>query len=395
MPSPERIFGLDLLRAVAVLLVVFHHSIYFLNPSALVGSLGWVGEIGVGSLLVLSGYLIGLGLIKKLKRGNFSRFGHLRQFYAKRWARTLPAYYFFLGMMAALFPPVIAQLLAHKEYFFFLQNFAWNIPPFYVQTWTLTLLEFFYLLFPLFLLLASKFTRNYLLCFAVPMALLFFIPLALRAFHMQIENRDSFEETFRKWVVFRLDTPIVGVGAALVHVEMPLLWAWLLRHSWIGICSFTGLLIYHYNQCPYLFSNHWIQVFFYPVSALALVPLLPLLCYWKSNTNLFGRVMSAISQASYSLYVSHYFSLIIGMVLLSIFGIFEWYFTVPIYAALVALIACCGYYLTEEPFMRLREKNAPSLFPRLRRTFSREFEAPEPSPVVAEAESDYEQKNRP
>jgi peptidoglycan/LPS O-acetylase OafA/YrhL len=396
MSSQERIFGLDLLRAVAVLLVVFHHSIYFLNPAPWVGGLGWVGEIGVGSLLVLSGYLIGLGLIRKLKQGEFHRLGHLSQFYLKRWARTLPAYYFFLGMMAALFPPIIAELIAHKEYFVFMQNFAWNTPHFYAQTWTLTLLEFFYLLFPLLLLLASKFVRHYLVCIAVPMLVLFFIPVILRSLHTEIETREGFEETFRKWIIYRLDTPIIGVVAALVYTELPLLWAWFLRHFWIGLCSFSLLVIYHYFHCPYLYSYHWLQVFFFPLSAIMLLPLLPLLCSWKSNLTLPGLVMSALSQSSYSLYVSHFFALYVGFYVTSIFAITTWYLAAPIYLALIAVITCGGYYLTEEPFMRLREKSAPSLLQRFRRFSSMPLGTPLPSPVPVEVESQphLEEKER-
>ncbi len=42
MTHPEgRIFGLDLLRAVAVLLVIFHHSLFYLLTPACVFALGW------------------------------------------------------------------------------------------------------------------------------------------------------------------------------------------------------------------------------------------------------------------------------------------------------------------------------------------------------------------
>jgi peptidoglycan/LPS O-acetylase OafA/YrhL len=375
MPSKDRIFGLDLLRAMAVLLVVFHHSLLYTTAPAWLNRFGWLGEIGVGALLVLSGYLIGQGLIKKSREGRFFQFRHLSQFYLRRWSRTFPPYYFYLFIMAALFPPLFAQLLARKEYFLFLQNFAWNVPPFYAQTWTLALLEFFYLLFPLLLILTSKLARNYLLCIAIPMAVLFFVPLALKAMHSQIETPLGFEQTFRKWVVFRLDTPIVGVAAALVQAELPLIWAWFLRHSWIGLCTLSEILIYYYLGCPGLYSNHWMQVFFYPVSALAMAPLLPFLCNWKFNRSLLGSAMSSISQTSYSLYVSHIFALTIGFCLLFMLGIpnDRWFIALPIYILLIVLITCPSYYLTEEPFIRLRESNSRSCLPALGNFASRTF----------------------
>jgi peptidoglycan/LPS O-acetylase OafA/YrhL len=72
MLSKDRIFGLDLLRATAVLLVIFHHSLFYLTAPGWVRSFGWVGEVGVTGLLLLSGYLIGQGLIKKSRDGRFS-----------------------------------------------------------------------------------------------------------------------------------------------------------------------------------------------------------------------------------------------------------------------------------------------------------------------------------
>jgi peptidoglycan/LPS O-acetylase OafA/YrhL len=377
MLPKQRIFGLDLLRATAVLFVVFHHSLFYTSAPACFRVFASLGEIGVGALLVLSGYLIGQGLIKKSRDGRFSQFRHLGDFYTRRWSRTFPPYFFYLFMMAALFPPFFGQLMAHKEYFFFLQNFAWNIPPFYSQTWTLALLEFFYLLFPLLLFLTSKVVRNYLICLAVPMALLFFIPIVLRALHTQIETQAGFEQTFRKWIVFRIDTPIIGVAAALIQAELPLLWAWFLRRSWIGLLTFSGTVLYHFLGCPYLFSNHWLQVFFYPVSALGIAPLLPFLCSWKSNQSLLGTAFSSISQVSYSLYVSHIFAFIIGFAFLATLGISqsEWYFAYPVYIVLIALITCPSYYLTEEPFIRLREINSDSYLLAFYHFSSRTFRA--------------------
>jgi len=397
MPAKDRIFGLDLLRATAVLLVVFHHSLSFTAASTSLYAYGWLGEIGVGALLVLSGYLIGQGLIKKSKEGRFSKVQHLGQFYARRWSRTFPPYFFYLFIMAALTPSFIHVLLTHKLYFFFLQNFAWDPPPFYCQTWTLALLEFFYLLFPLLLLLTSKFVRNYLVCLFIPMALLFLIPLILRALHTQIEPPDRFEETFRKWVVFRIDTPIIGVAAAVVQAELPLVWAWLLHRSWIGLCTFSSVMLYHYLGCPHLYSNHWIQVFFHPFSALMLAPLLPFLCNWKINTSIFGTMMSTISQTSYSLYVSHFFALIIGLCILTILGISSdrWLITYPVYILLIALVTCPSYYLTEEPFIRLREAKSPSYFSAIRKFASRTFSASFPPSSTGSDQPDRPLANAP
>ena len=244
-----------------------------------------------------------------------------------------------------------------------MQNFAWDVPPFYSQTWTLALLEFFYLLFPLLLVLTSKFSRNYLVCLGVPMAVLFLVPLALKALHTQIESPVEFDQTYRKWVVLRLDTPIVGVAAALLQSELPLVWVWFLHRTWIGLASLSGVVVYYLAGCPGLYASHGLQVIFYPLCALATAPLLPFLCDWKSSASLWGSIISSISQVSYSLYVSHFFAFILGMRLLVTLGVplDRWMLAYPLYIFLACFITCGTYYLTEEPFIRLREGKSRSL----------------------------------
>ncbi len=271
-------------------------------------------------------------------------------------------------MMAALFPPVLAQLVAHREYFLFLQNFAWDTPRFYCQTWTLALLEFFYLLFPLLLMAGWKLTRNYALSLALPIAVLFLIPLTLRALHTQVENPERFGAVFRTWVIYRLDTPIIGVMAALAQVELPWLWAALLHRAWIGLAGFADCWPIYALGCPGLYSSHVLQVIFFPISALVLAPALPLLVNWRACANLPGRVVSSISQSSYTLYVSHFFAMILAFCFLGVVGVTSWYLALPVLVLFMVAVTIPSYYLTEEPFIRLRENKAHSWFAPLVRT---------------------------
>ena len=276
--------------------------------------------------------------------------------------RTLPPYYFYLLIMAALFPPFFHQLWVHRTYFFFLQNFAWKMPTsFYAQTWTLAVLEFFYLLFPLVLLLMSKIARNYLACFLLTVVFFLGVPLLIRVLHTQVEAWEGFEELFRKCVVFRLDTPVAGVVLALIEIELPSVWLWLLRHSWMGLIAFGGCAAYYLAQFPLLLSSHWLQVFFYPIVALSIALIFPLMCSWKMGHSLFHSLVCAVSKISYSIYVSHYFALSIGLTLLIVLGISNdhWVTACLVFAICVGVIADLSYRLTEAPFIRLRESKLP------------------------------------
>lgn len=356
----QRVFGLDFIRAAAVLAVVFHHSLAFAHPPAWVGFFGPLGSLGVEILLVLSGYLIGRGLIQKVKQGRFCA-EHIGQFYARRWLRTLPPYYLFLFIMAALFAPMVPQLITHKEYFIFMQNFAWEMPPFYAQTWTLALLEFFYLLFPMALFLSSKLIRHHLACFLIPILFFLGVPILCRTLHTQVGNLEEFQMIFRKQVIFHIDTPITGVIMGLIEGEFPFVWAWILRYSAVGLTAFSAAAAYFLLGCPYLSSSHCLQVFFFPLVSIAIALLFPLLCNWKENSTALGTTIKAISQVSYSLYVSHYFALSIGLALLIITGASRdaWMLNYLLFITLIVLIAYPTYLLAEKPFMRLRESREP------------------------------------
>ena len=79
--------GLDLLRALAIVLVVFYHAGIF--GFALPHDLQRFGWIGVDLFFVLSGYLIAGQLVRPLGRGDtFS----VSRFFWRRSLRILPAY---------------------------------------------------------------------------------------------------------------------------------------------------------------------------------------------------------------------------------------------------------------------------------------------------------------
>ncbi len=96
----ERQPGLDLLRALAIIVVVIYHAGIMGFPMP--GRVDRWGWIGVDLFFVLSGYLIGGQLLAPLAR---DRRIHLGRFFARRALRIMPAYFVVLAVYFLL-PPL-------------------------------------------------------------------------------------------------------------------------------------------------------------------------------------------------------------------------------------------------------------------------------------------------
>jgi len=170
-----RIQGLDFIRGVAVLLVLFRHT----NDVNVLQRIGWVG---VDLFFVLSGFLIGSLVLNEFSsKGAFNA----KRFFIRRAFKIYPAFYFFLFVSLAVnffehdltYEPrfIIAEI-------FFLQSY---LPHVWTHTWSIAVEEHFYLavaiiaawrirklsahgnrfLLWMFLLLVFAFISRFIICF--------------------------------------------------------------------------------------------------------------------------------------------------------------------------------------------------------------------------------------
>jgi peptidoglycan/LPS O-acetylase OafA/YrhL len=133
--------GLDALRGVAILLVLLTHAwTPLIGPSPTAFTLTWSG---VDLFFVLSGYLIGGGLIDHRASKNL-----FAVFYARRAARILPLYALLLLMLA-----IDGTTMPFWRMITFTLNIPFgNEPPYdlaVMLTWSLAVEEQFYLILPL------------------------------------------------------------------------------------------------------------------------------------------------------------------------------------------------------------------------------------------------------
>ncbi|SMH26133.1 acyltransferase family protein [Mesorhizobium australicum] len=151
----SRAVGPDVLRSLAILLVMLVHLPVEATPTLLVDvrKYAW---LGVDIFFVLSGFLIGTQLFKELSRTNGV---DLKSFYLRRVFRIFPAFFAVLGLYAIF--PILRDAPTMQPIWSFATftvnfNFDPRVGRAFSQAWSLCVEEHFYLVLPLLILLIHR-----------------------------------------------------------------------------------------------------------------------------------------------------------------------------------------------------------------------------------------------
>jgi peptidoglycan/LPS O-acetylase OafA/YrhL len=156
----KRSNAIDMLRGIAVLLVIFHHLERAIIPQddwfGWVGTLAGAGWIGVDLFFVLSGYLVS-GLI--FKEINEHTDFDARRFLIRRGLKIYPGFYLMLLLSGPILffangsVPSFGQFVSEA---FYVQNYFSNM---WGHTWSLAIEEQFYLIMAAGFWIWSRFTN--------------------------------------------------------------------------------------------------------------------------------------------------------------------------------------------------------------------------------------------
>ncbi len=153
-----RHFGsLDGVRFLSIFAVLWHHYYTRLLGSADTSALILHrGFLGVDFFFILSGFLITTLLLREeAKTGRFS----LAAFYWRRFLRIIPVYFLVVTLVAIITIVIKGEtenLRILPYYYLFLANFLTHDLPNLAPTWSLSVEEQYYLIWPLLLLLLPR-----------------------------------------------------------------------------------------------------------------------------------------------------------------------------------------------------------------------------------------------
>lgn len=316
---------IDGLRAAAVLPVVFYHA-------GIPGFPG--GYVGVDVFFVISGFLITGIIWSEILTGNFS----LANFYERRARRILPALFaviavsLFIGSL--IFLPADFEKLSKSALaatFFISNGYFWHALDYFgtaadfrplLHSWSLAIEEQFYIVFPLFLIIAARYRNGLMLG---SMAVLFVLSLAGSIYAVDRAPQSAFYlSPARGWELLMGSFLALGLGPQL-------------RARWLreGVAA-AGLAMI---ALPiFVYSNET------PFPGIAALPVcVGTACLILSSSNeatLVGRALSLrpvvfVGLISYSLYLWHWPVLVF----------LRHYFGVKHLEPSIAIFAICASFL--------------------------------------------------
>jgi len=291
----KRSFGLDIVRAIAISLVLIAHFAYKFEH---------FGFWGVEMFFALSGFLIGQILWKSYTyKENWST-GMVFNFWSRRWWRTLPNYYLFLLVMLAFhnyFDGGLPPLSELSDYLWFGQNLMSRNANFFGVSWSLCIEEWFYLLFPSVLFCLSKLKVSKRITFSLTILIFVIFSIVMRQYFID----KGVGHSVRGITLARLDAICFGVMVAFIFSGS------VLRENLKKILFVLGFILLSISLYIVYFSGLTYEQIKENQVVLTITPLafalvLPVVERWPGlKFNFINTAVTKMSLWSYSIYLCH------------------------------------------------------------------------------------------
>lgn len=363
----QRNFGLDLIRSIAITLVIASHCTYIFvqdSKNIIILIVRMMGAVGVDLFFVLSGFLIGGLLLKSIEKKQTS-FSHLGNFWKRRWLRTLPNYFLILLLNIGIFYLFSKKLPDNiGSYFVFLQNFSSPHPDFFTEAWSLSIEEFAYLILPASMFVAFKLInhcRTSIFLWTTGILILLGLLLKIKFYvEADIETYKDWSAEFRKVVIYRLDSIYLGFLLIYVIRVFPtffIKWKFLFLSMGLLIFAGTHFLIYTLQLQPQTHLGFYTFAYL-PIISISCGLMFPYAIDMRRLVKL-NTFIYFISTRSYAMYLINF-----SIILLSIQEIVDFNsitITVKLCLCLIYLTLTVGlsnflYLYFERPILRYRDR---------------------------------------
>jgi peptidoglycan/LPS O-acetylase OafA/YrhL len=366
--SNPRVFGLDLMRAMAICMVLCSHILWIYRPNdGLIKQLfALFGFLGVEFFFVLSGFLIGKILYSIYIKDDYtikSAFYFLR----RRWYRTLPNYYLVLIINIIISTSLGYSIPKLGLYFIFLQNGFSKMATFFPESWSLSVEEWAYLILPISLLTFSFLfkpkNKNRFFLLIIVLLIMLFIGLKIgHQINTKITTLDEWNESVKAVMIYRLDAIFIGVLCAWISIHYQKYWAKFKFHSaLIGLLIMIfmyfgmGLLRIFPETHPFVWN-----VIYLPLASLSIAFYMPFFSQLETSIGIIKKPIEFISKISYSIYLFHY-SVILQLIMLIVdrenTSLFQFHMITAFYLITLIVISYVCYRFYEKPIMDFRDKN--------------------------------------
>lgn len=365
-PHGRKIFGLDLMRVAAILLVLAAHSlwIYPNYRNLLTKAMNFSGFIGVEIFFVLSGFLIGGSLHRNFLKNDYD-FSAVRRFLRRRAYRIMPNY-----LLILLFNLIVASYIGYKimqpwKYFVFLQNFASPMLPFFPESWSMAIKEIPYFIIPFALFIMASFSksrsRNRLFLYAV-LILILMSMAAKMVFYLQHDNitLPQWNISLRSVAIYRIDAVMTGVLFSWLQFNCGGFWK---KHKLLMAATAILIMLILIAAVGFVrisIADHalfW-DVFFLPSISLSAALLLPFFSGWESAPVFIEKPVRFLGAISYFVYLIHYSLILYTMknfIDTTAFSLLQLHLFTFCYFLITFTLSWVLYFYYEKPILKIRE----------------------------------------
>lgn len=331
--SIKTIFSLQLLRYLAAIIVVGYHTEESLRDRTLYDIYEFFsfGSIGVDIFFVISGFIIALTTSKVSEKTSFDQ---AKNFAIKRCIRIVPIYWFYtaLKVLMVLLLPALAlrselQVGHLASSFFFIPDMAsWGlVQPILPVGWTLNFEMLFYVIFTIAILINQNKILVTLVAFCSIFVTAHWFPNSL-AF-----------EFYAQSIIFEFLLGLIIFEMVKRIKTVPF---------WLNM-SFLLLSIFLLNSS----SGEINHIFTIGLGAFFLVFSVIYFERHLQNKKI-QRVSEVLGDSSYSLYLSHSFTVPFGVIVFGQYLDFGGYFTLILTLILATLVGIASYRMLEKPMIR-------------------------------------------